>query len=69
MRPRSRPRADAGERVGCDADQRQVVLTGVVLMGSSRASTEQLELSLRRTEKERSAAIPLRSCLGLRPAT
>jgi O-antigen ligase len=30
---------------------------GVVLMGSSKASTEELELSLRRTEAARSAAI------------
>ena len=30
---------------------------GVVLMGSSRASTEQLMLSLKQTERERSAAI------------
>jgi len=30
---------------------------GVVLMGSSKASTEELELSLRRTEATRSAAI------------
>ena len=45
-----------------------LAIGGVVLTGSSRASTEQLELSLKQTEKERSAAIPLRSCLGLRPA-
>jgi hypothetical protein len=30
---------------------------GVVLTGSSRSSTEQLMLSLKRTEEERSAAI------------
>jgi hypothetical protein len=30
---------------------------GVVLMGSSKASTEELELSLKRTEAARSAAI------------
>jgi hypothetical protein len=30
---------------------------GVVLMGSSRSSTEQLELALKRTEAERIAAI------------
>jgi hypothetical protein len=30
---------------------------GLVLMGSSKASTEELELSLRQTERERSAAI------------
>jgi hypothetical protein len=30
---------------------------GLVLMGSSKASTDELELSLRQTEEERSAAI------------
>ena len=34
-----------------------LAIGGVVLMGSSRASTEQLMLSLRRMEAERSAAI------------
>jgi hypothetical protein len=34
-----------------------LAIGGVVLMGSSRASTEQLMLSLKRTERERSAAI------------
>jgi hypothetical protein len=34
-----------------------LAIGGVVLMGSSRASTEQLMLSLKRTEGERSAAI------------
>ncbi len=34
-----------------------LAIGGVVLTGSSRASTEQLELSLKQTEKERSAAI------------
>ncbi len=34
-----------------------LAIGGVVLMGSSRASTEQLMLSLRRTEAARSAAI------------
>ena len=31
--------------------------SGLVLMGSSKASTEELEVSLRKTEGERSAAI------------
>ena len=34
-----------------------LAIGGVVLTGSSRASSEQLELSLKQTEKERSAAI------------
>jgi hypothetical protein len=34
-----------------------LAIGGVVLMGSSRSSTEQLELALKRTEGERSAAI------------
>lgn len=34
-----------------------LAIGGVVLTGSSRASTEQLMLSLKRTEEERSAAI------------
>ncbi len=34
-----------------------LAIGGVVLMGSSRASTEELERSLKRTEDERSAAI------------
>jgi hypothetical protein len=34
-----------------------LAIGGVVLMGSSRASTEQLELTLKRTEGERIAAI------------
>ena len=34
-----------------------LAIGGVVLTGSSRASTEQLELLLKQTEKERSAAI------------
>jgi hypothetical protein len=34
-----------------------LALGGTVLMGSSKASTEQLELSLKRTEGERRAAI------------
>ena len=34
-----------------------LAIGGVVLMGSSRSSTEQLELTLRRTEAERNAAI------------
>jgi hypothetical protein len=34
-----------------------LAIGGVVLMGSSRASTEHLKLSLKRTEGERSAAI------------
>ena len=34
-----------------------LAIGGVVLVGSSRASTEQLILSLKRTEGERSAAI------------
>ncbi|MBV8106539.1 MAG: hypothetical protein JO223_18300 [Hyphomicrobiales bacterium] len=34
-----------------------LAIGGVVLTGSSRASTAQLELSLKQTEKERSAAI------------
>lgn len=34
-----------------------LAIGGVVLMGSSRSSTEQLELSLKRTEAERIAAI------------
>jgi hypothetical protein len=40
-------------------DDRRIALAigGVVLMGSSRASTEQLMLSLKRTEGERSVAI------------
>jgi hypothetical protein len=34
-----------------------LAIGGVVLMGSSRSSTEQLELTLKRTEAERNAAI------------
>ncbi len=34
-----------------------LAIGGVVLTGSSRASTEQLELALKQTENERSAAI------------
>jgi hypothetical protein len=34
-----------------------LAIGGVVLTGSSKASTEQLRLSLKRTEEERSAAI------------
>ncbi len=34
-----------------------LAIGGVVLMGSSKSSTEQLELSLKRTEGERNAAI------------
>jgi O-antigen ligase len=34
-----------------------LAIGGVVLMGSSRSSTEQLELTLKRTEGERNAAI------------
>jgi hypothetical protein len=34
-----------------------IAIGGVILMGSSRSSTEQLELTLKRTEGERSAAI------------
>lgn len=34
-----------------------LAIGGVVLMGSSKASTEQLQLSLQRTERERNAAV------------
>jgi hypothetical protein len=34
-----------------------LAIGGVVLMGSSRSSTEQLELTLKRTEAERNTAI------------
>jgi hypothetical protein len=43
-----------------------LAIGGVVLMGSSRASTEQLILSLKRTEGERSAAIDALELVQLR---
>jgi hypothetical protein len=43
-----------------------LAIGGVVLTGSSRASTEQLILSLKRTEEERSATIDALELVQLR---